>query len=224
MSSRKRPAAASSAPSSGDLGESPTRDYKKAWLAKSPTKKAPFDVPDTVKVWFNACFNPRTMTPTGKWMLFVQPKDKEPDTVVKDIVDSVALDSEVRISKANQYYLTNVKLYSQCKHLIAGLLEANYKINPEIGKEEQFKEFAATKPVVLTVEESILQVKISGDTNMFEHILEAEPINAEKEPYTFPPTFVLPKKDLAHKLPILKAMATFWEIKLNLNGVEVDSA
>ena len=119
-------------------------------------------------------------------MLFVQPKNKEPDTVVKDIVDSVALDSEVRISKANQYYLTNVKLYSQCKHLIAGLLEANYKINPEIGKEEQFKEFAATKPVVLTVEESILQVKISGDTNMFEHILEAEPINAEKEPYTFP--------------------------------------
>ena len=64
----------------------------------------------------------------------------------------------------------------------------------------------------------------AGDTNMFEHILEAEPINAEKEPYTFPPTFVLPKKDLAHKLPILKAMATFWEIKLNLNGVEVDSA
>ena len=46
MSSRKRPAAASSAPSSGDLGESPTRDYKKAWLAKSPAKKAYFDVPD----------------------------------------------------------------------------------------------------------------------------------------------------------------------------------
>ena len=196
-------------------------DYRAAWLAKSPVKKiAAEHERNFVKIWFNACFNPQTQVATGKWMLFVQPVNKEPDTVINDIVESCALNAEVKVSKANQPYFF-VQLFSQCTHIVEALMEKNYDIYPTIGKEAEFKAWAAEHPVVLKVDESILQVKISGDTEMFEHILEAEPIKAEKEPATFPASFVLAKKELASKLAILKDMATFWGIKLEHNGVSI---
>ena len=214
-SSRKRAASSSSA------SDDSKPDYRAAWLAKSPNKKLMAEHErDAVKFWFNATINPNTEVPTGKWMLFVQPVNKEPDAVLLDIVESCALNAEVRTSKANQYYF-EVKLFVQCAHIVEALLEKQYKVSPRIGKEDDFKAWAAGHPIVLKVDDSILQIKISGDTEMFEHILQAEPIKAEKEPLTFPPTFVLAKTDLSKKLPILKELATFWGIKLEHNGVSI---